>query len=130
MYNLYIYEKKEFLKAKNKDEIQKSRKMKLKRKLQLSRLTSNYDKRMNDFIFNLCEHPIFIKDYTINKNNSSLQLNPKTPQLKRKSFLFGGFMTDKNRISLIDKERELNKKFEEKIIKEKNRALKMHNHSD
>ena len=130
MYNLYIYEKNELLKAKNEDEKQKSRKMQLKRKFQLSRLTSNYDKRMNDFIFNLCEHPIFIKDYTINKNNSSLQLNPKTPQLKRKSFLFGGFMTDKNRISLIDKERELNKKFEEKIMKEKNRTLKMHNHSD
>jgi hypothetical protein len=39
-------------------------------------------------------------------------------------------MTDKNRISLIDKERELNKKFEEKIMKEKYRTLKMHNHSD
>ena len=72
MYNLYIYEKNQLLKAKNKDEIEKSRKMRLKRKYQLSKLTSNYDKRMNDFIINLCYHPVSIKDYTIDKNNSTL----------------------------------------------------------
>ena len=130
MYNLYIYEKNQLLKAKNKDEVEKSRKMRLKRKYQLSKLTSNYDKRMNDFIINLCYHPVFIKDYTIDKNNSTLQLNTKTPQIKHKSFLFGGFMTDKNRINLINKERELNKQFEEKIMKEKHRKLKLHNHSE
>ena len=130
MFNLYTYEKNESLKAKNKLEEEKSRKMKLKRKLQLSKLSSNYDKRMNDFIINLCYHPIFIKDYSTEKNKLNLKLSSKTPQSKYKSFSFGGFMTDKNRISLINKEKELNKKYEEKIMQEKRRNKKVENHSE
>lgn len=130
MYNLYTYEKNQSLKAKNKLEEEKSRKIRLKRKFQLSKLSSNYDKRMNDFIINLCYHPIFIKDYTTEKNNLNLKLSTKTPQSKYKSFSFGGFMTDKNRISLINKEKESNKKYEEKIMKEKSRNLKSKSHSE
>ena len=130
MYNLYTYEKNQSLKAKNKIEEEKSKKIRIKRKFQLSKLTSNYDKRMNDFIINLCYHPIFIKDYTTEKNNLNLKLSSKTPQSKFKSFCFGGFMTDKNRISLINKEKELNKKYEEKIMKEKSRNLKSKSRSE
>ena len=130
MYNLYTYEKNQSLKAKNKIDEEKSKKIRIKRKFQLSKLTSNYDKRMNDFIINLCYHPIFIKDYTTEKNNLNLKLSSKTPQSKFKSFSFGGFMTDKNRISLINKEKELNKKYEEKIMKEKSRNLKSKSRSE
>ena len=124
MYNLYTYEKNQLFKQKTKFEEEKSKKLKLKRKYQLSKLTTNYDKRMNDFIINLCYHPIFIKDYTTEKNNINLKLATKTPQSRFKSFSFGGFMTDKNRISLINKEKELNKKYEEKILEEKKRNMK------
>ena len=119
MYNLYIYEKNQSLKDKNKNEEEKSKKIKLKRKAELSKLSSNYDKRMNDFIFNLCYHPIFIKDYTTDKNNNQLNRNQK-----HKNFSFGGFMTDKNRINLINQEKELNKKYEEKTLEEKNKKKK------
>ena len=120
MYNLYIYEKNQSLKDKNKNEEEKSKKIKLKRKAELSKLSSNYDKRMNDFIFNLCYHPIFIKDYTTDKNNNQLNRNQK-----HKNFSFGGFMTDKNRINLINQEKELNKKDEEKTLDEKNKKNKI-----
>ena len=130
MYNLYTYEKNESLKAKNKNEEEKSRKIKLKRKYQLSKLSSKYDKRMNDFIINLCYHPIFIKDYPNEKNNLNLKLTSKTPQPKYKNFSFGGFMTDKNRINLINKEKELSKKYEEKIMKEKRKNLLMKNYTN
>ena len=118
MYNLYTYEKNNSLKAKEKSEEEKSKKIKLKRKLIISKLSTNYDKRMNNFILNLCSHPIFIKDYT--SKNKNLKLNsPK----KYKNFSFGGFMTDKNRINLLNKEKELSKKYEENIIEEKNKRI-------
>jgi len=120
MYNLYTYEKNNSLKAKEKIEEQKTKKIKFKRKLKIAKLSSNYDKRMNNFILNLCYHPIFIKDYTCkNKNLNS--------QKKYKNFSFGGFMTDKNRINLLNKEKELNKKCEENIIEEKNKKINEEN---
>ena len=71
MYNLYIYEK-NISKIKKKElEDQKCKKYKEKRKFELDKLTSNYNKRMDNFIISLCRHPIYLKDLT-NKNNTQL----------------------------------------------------------
>lgn len=129
MYNLYTYQKNLLLKEKNKYEEEKSRRIRLKRKFQIRKLSSNYDKRMNDFILNLCYRPIYIKNETTNKNHPNFRLSTKTPQSRYRNFSFGGFMTDKNRISLIKKEKELNKKYEEKILQEKSRSLNLENNN-
>ena len=118
MYNLYTYEKNKSIKAKEKYEEQKSKKIEFKRKLELAQLSLNYDKRMNNFILNLCNHPIFIKDFTCKNNN--LKFNSHK---KYKNFSFGGFNTDKKRINLLNKEKELNKKYEENIKEEKNKNI-------
>ena len=94
MYNLYTYEKNKLMNDKIKNQEENEKKIKFKRNLELQKLSSNYDKRMNNFILNLCEHPIFIKNYT-NKNSDLKLSNNKI----YKNFSFGGFMTDKNRIN-------------------------------
>ena len=125
MYNLYIYEK-NISKIKKKElEDQKCRKYKEKRKFELDKLTSNYNKRMDNFIISLCRHPIYLKDLT-NKNNTQLIIDEEKSSKKKifqkkkyKNFRFGGFITDKKRLKLINEEKETNKRYEEKIMKDK-----------
>ena len=92
MFNLYTYEKNKFIKDNNKLLEEKAKKFKIKRNLELKKLSSNYEKRMNDFILHLCEHPIFIKDYT--KKNIELKSRNKTIY---KNLSVRGLMTNKNR---------------------------------
>ena len=119
MYNLYTYEKNQILKDRKKLEEEKARKLRTKRKIEINKLTTNYDKRMNNFILNLCNRPVILKDYT--KLKTPQELNINIQKKKYKIFNFGGFITDKNRLKSIDKEKEINKKYEEKIMKEKER---------
>lgn len=107
MYNLYTYEKNKLMNDKIKNQEENEKKIKFKRNLELQKLSSNYDKRMNNFILNLCEHPIFIKNYT-NKNSDLKLSNNKI----YKNFSFGGFMTDKNRINLLNMQNKLNEEYE------------------
>lgn len=114
MYNLYIYEKNKLINDEIKNQEERAKKVKFKRNLELQKLATNYDKRMNNFILNLCEHPIFIKNYS-NKNSDLKLSNNKI----YKNFSFGGFMTDKNRINLLNKQNKLNEEFEKKLAKNK-----------
>ena len=125
MYNLYIYEKNISKMEKKELEEQKCRKYKEKRKFELDKLTSNYNKRMDNFIISLCRHPIYLKDLT-NKNNTQLIIDEEKSSKKKifqkkkyKNFSFGGFITDKKRLKLINEEKEINKRYEEKIMKDK-----------
>ena len=122
MYNLYIYEKRNLEKEKKKLEEKKNEKIKKKRKKEMDKLISNYDKRMNNFIISLCHHPIYLKDLT-NKNNNQLIIDDEKSEEKKilmkkkyKNFSFGGFITDKKRIELLNEEKEINRNYEEKII--------------
>ena len=125
MYNLYIYEKKISDKEKKELEAKKVRKYKEKRKLELDKLTTNYNKRMDNFILSLCKHPIYLKDLT-NKNSTQLIIDEEKSSEKKilqkkkyKNFSFGGFITDKKRLKLLYEEKERNRKYEEEIIKNK-----------
>ena len=125
MYNLYIYEKNISEKVKKELEEEKSRKYKEKRKLELDKLTSNYNKRMDNFILSLCKHPIYLKDLT-NKNTTQLIIDEEKSSQKKifqkkkyKNFSFGGFITDKKRLKLLYEEKEINRRYEEEIIKNK-----------
>ena len=116
MYNLYTYEKDQAIKKSIKLEAERAKKLRTKRKIELNKLTTNYEKRMNNFIINLCHHPIIIKDYTTMKTPQSMKINNN--KKKYRVFNIGGFMTDKNGLQSIDKEKSLNKKYEDKIIEE------------
>ena len=125
MYNLYIYEKNIIQKEKKELEEKKTKIYKQKRKFELNKLTSNYNKRMDNFIISLCKHPIYLKDLT-NKNSTQSIVDEEKfsekkifQKKKYKNFSIGGFITDKNRLKLINEEKEINKKYEEKIIKNK-----------
>ena len=125
MYNLYVYEKNIFEKEQKELEEKKTKLYKQKRKLELDKLTLNYNKRMDNFIISLCRHPIYLKDLS-NKNSTQLIVDEEKSSEKKifqkkkyKNFSFGGFITDKNRLKLINEEKEINKRYEENIIKNK-----------
>ena len=122
MYNLYIFEKNTSDQEKKKLEEEKNEKLKKKRKKEIDKLILNYDKRMNNFIISLCHHPIYLKDLT-NKSNSQLIIDEEKSAQKKilmkkkyKNFSFGGFITDKKRIELLNEEKEINKNYEQKIL--------------
>ena len=122
MYNLYIFEKNASDQEKKKLEEEKNEKLKKKRKKEIDKLILNYDKRMNNFIISLCHHPIYLKDLT-NKSNSQLIIDDEKSAQKKilmkkkyKNFSFGGFITDKKRVELLNEEKEINKNYEQKIL--------------
>ncbi len=122
MYNLYIFEKNASDQEKKKLEEEKNEKLKKKRKKEIDKLILNYDKRMNNFIISLCHHPIYLKDLT-NKSNSQLIIEDEKSAQKKilmkkkyKNFSFGGFITDKKRVELLNEEKEINKNYEQKIL--------------
>ena len=116
MYNLYTFEKNKLIKEKNEYQDKKSKKLMFKRKLELDKLSSNYNKRMNNFIINLCEHPIFIKD----NSNKNIELRLTNKKIY-KNLSSAGLMTDKNRINLLRKKNNLNLENEMKLTPKKNR---------
>ena len=125
MYNLYVYEKNIFEKEQKELEEKKTKLYMQKRKLELDKLTLNYNKRMDNFIISLCRHPIYLKDLS-NKNSIQLIVDEEKSSEKKifqkkkyKNFSFGGFITDKNRLKLINEEKEINKRYEENIMKNK-----------
>ena len=60
MFNLYTYEKKLLENLKEKSEEESKRQFKIKRKKKLKELSKNYDNRMKNFIFSMCEKPIIL----------------------------------------------------------------------
>jgi len=126
MYNLYTYEKQLNQIEKEKKELIKQRNLKKKRKKELIKLTQNYNNRMNDFIFSMCENPILLeREENPNNNNKKII---KT----RDQFFFGYFKTDKQRLESIEEEKKLLDKYDEKRRKDekKRNILKIQNHKD
>ena len=78
---------------------------------------------MDKFIISLNRNPIIIHDPPTpincrqinNFSNKSFNQNNNC----NKNFIFGGFMTDRKRIELLNEEKNLIKKYEEKIMKSK-----------
>ena len=125
MYNLFIYEKNISKEKKKELEKEKYLKYKKKRKLDLEKLTDNYNKRMDNFIISLCKNPIYLKDLT-NKGSSQLIIdeeksseNKYFQKKKYKNFSLGGYVTEKNRLKILSEKKEIDRQYEEKIIKNK-----------
>ena len=123
MFNLYTYEKKLLENLKEKSEEESKRQFKIKRKKKLKELSKNYDNRMKNFIFSMCEKPIIL-----GKKNYEDELN----KTFNKKFIFGEYKTEKQRLeereSIKNKLNEYDK--QRKDIEKKRNLLKVKNHRD
>ena len=126
MYNLYAYEKQLNQIEKEKKEIIKERNLKKKRKKELDKLTQNYNDRMNEFIFSMCENPILLEREDNPNNNNKKIIKTKD------HFFFGYFKTDKERLESMEEEKKLLEKYDEKRRKDekKRNILKIKSHKD
>ena len=120
MFNLYTYEKKLLEEAEKKSQELLKEKFKKKRKMELKNLTKNYDNRMKEFIFSMCEKPIKLHKST----NSDDENNKK--------LLFYEFKSDKKRLEEMEKYKEKLKLYEQERynIEKKRNILKIKNHMD
>ena len=122
MYNLYIHKKRIFENAKQESDYLLEKEMKKRRKEEIDILSKNYEKRMQNFIFSMCDKPIMLKkDKNLNENNKSFSV---------KNFRFGEFKTDKQRLKIMESNKNKLKFYEQKrkeIEKQRN-ILKIKNH--
>ena len=114
MYNLYTFQKKQSDKEKKIQEEKKNQQITKKHKSEIKKLSKKYNNRMHNFIISLCKKPVYIKDINTPTNNNSQQ-----NKTLYKNFSFGDFITDKERIKLYNEQKEINRKCEEKIYRNK-----------
>ena len=124
MYNLYIHKKKLFENEKKEINDFFQDEFKRKRKQELDKLSKNYDNRMKNFIFSLCEKPIIL--------GKKINQEEKIKTYSKKNFKFGGFKTDKQRLEIIQEYKDKLKYYEQerKKIEKRRNILKIKNHQD
>ena len=124
MYNLYIHKKKLFENEKKEINDFFQDEFKRKRKQELDKLSKNYDNRMKNFIFSLCEKPIIL--------GKKINQEEKNKTYSKKNFKFGGFKTDKQRLEIIQEYKDKLKYYEQerKKIEKRRNILKIKNHQD
>ena len=105
MYNLYTYEKKRLENAKKQSEDSLKKELAKKRKKEIIKLSKNYENRMKDFIFSMCEKPVILR-------KNSLQ-DDKTKTSSQKNFKFGEFKTVKQRLEIMESYKNKLKVYEE-----------------
>ena len=111
MYNLYIHQKKLLDLEKSSNEKKNLSKKESKRKRKINSLTKNYNERMKNFVMNLCKDPIILGQNDIEIPQTKSEKNNEIE--KRNHFIFGNYMTDKEKVEIINKEREVLNKIEE-----------------
>ena len=111
MYNLYIHQKKLLDLEKSSNEKKSLSKNESKRKKKINSLTKNYNERMKNFVMNLCKDPIILGQNDIEIPQTKSEKNYEIE--KRNHFIFGNYMTDKEKVEIINKEREVLNKIEE-----------------
>lgn len=111
MYNLYIHQKKLLDLEKSSNEKKSLSKNESKRKKKINSLTKNYNERMKNFVMNLCKDPIILGQNDIEIPQTKSEKNNEIE--KRNHFIFGNYMTDKEKVEIINKEREVLNKIEE-----------------
>ena len=105
MYNIYIYEKRKEEESRKKQEAKLVKAYKANRLKLNSKLIKNYTKRVENFIYDQCEHPLILSS---NDNND--KTNPTNPNYNfrnrtslssssSKKFIFKSFLTDHERIA-------------------------------
>ena len=124
MYNLYIHKKKLFENEKKEINDFFQDEFKRKRKQELDKLSKNYDNRMKNFIFSLCEKPIIL--------GKKINNEEKNKTYSKANFKFGGFKTDKQRLEIIQEYNDKIKYYEQKRkkIEKRRNILKIKNHQD
>ena len=122
MYNLYTHKKKILENAKHESDYLLKKETKKKRKEEIDILSKNYERRMQNFIFSMCDKPIMLhKNINVNEKNKSYSI---------RNFRFGEFKTDKQRLKLMESYKDKLKLYEQKRkdIEKKRNILKIKNH--
>ena len=115
MYNLYTYEKKILENQKRKNEDLEERAYRKKRKKELKKLSENYENRIKDFIYTMCEKPV------ICYRNSESNKNKTT---SNEIFKLGEYKSTRQRLDIIEENEKKLKKYEEERKKtEKQRNI-------
>ena len=112
MYNLYIHQKKLLDLEKSSNEKKSLSKNETKRKKKINSLTKNYNERMKNFVMNLCKDPIILGQNDIEIHQAKSEKNNEKLE-KRNHFIFGNYMTDKEKVEILNQEREVLNKIEE-----------------
>ena len=114
MYNLYIHEKHLSDYEKLSNEKKRIFKFEAKRKRKINSLTKKYNNRMKNFVLNLCENPVILgnkdEDDNFSKTHDKFNCNNYEP---KNYLVFGNYMSDKQKIDLIEQKNSLLKKYEE-----------------
>lgn len=112
MYNLYIHQKKLLDLEKSSNEKKSLSKNETKRKKKINSLTKNYNERMKNFVMNLCKDPIILGQNDIEIHQAKSEKNNEKLE-KRNHFIFGNYMTDKEKVEILNQEKEVLNKIEE-----------------
>ena len=111
MYNLYIHQKKLLDLEKSSNEKRNLSKNESKRKKKINSLTKNYNERMKNFVINLCKDPIILGQNDTEFSQTKSESIPEKE--KRNHFVFGNYMTDKEKVEIINKEKSVLNRIEE-----------------
>ena len=122
MYNLYIHEKRILEDTKKQSDSCMDEKIMKKRQKKVQKLTNNYNNRMKNFIFSMCENPIILKNNDKEKNNVHTMRN----------FKFKEIITDKQRLKEIESYKHKLNSYEQKrkSIEKKRNIKKIKNHTN
>lgn len=115
MYNLYIHQKKLLDLEKSSNEKRNLSKNESKRKKKIDSLTKNYNERMKNFVINLCKDPIVLgqNDIEFFKTKDEYLKEKNNEKEKRNHFIFGNYMTDKEKVELLNQEKSVLNRIEE-----------------
>ena len=121
MYNLYTYEKKTLENTKKQSDSFLMEEINKKRKEKNQKLTTNYNNRMRNFIFSMCENPIKLKNYDKKENNIYIR-----------NFKLKDFLTDKQRLNKLESYKKQLNTLEQKrkSIEKKRNIKKIKNHTN
>ena len=97
MYNLYLFEKQKNEEKQKQCESERQKNYEKRHKKQLIQLTSNYKKRIENFLYEMASHPVIINEPIHDKTKS-------TKSSLSKNFSFKTFQTDKQRVEAYLKE--------------------------
>ncbi len=121
MYNLYTYEKKILENSKRQSDSYLNEEINKKRKEKNQKLITNYNNRMKNFIFSMCEKPIKLNNSNQEENNIYIR-----------NFKFGEFLTDKQRLKKLEEYKNILNTYEQKrkSIEKKRNIKKIKNHTN
>lgn len=122
MYNLYTHEKRNLENSKKQFQSFLNEETKKKRKEKVKNLSINYNNRMENFIYTMCENPIILQKSQKEKRDSNTIRNLKLKE----------FITDKQRVKKMELYKNKLKIYDlkRKSIDKKRNIIKIKNHTN